>query len=187
MLKIDIIGGEVFDESTNRFITIKPTTIVLEHSLIAISKWESKYHVPFLDEKNKTDEQIRYYIQCMTITPNVDPSIYSVMPTWQIEEIMEYVKDPMTATWFSDEGKPGKSGKKYNRQEIITSELIYYWMIALNIPAEYEKWHINRLLTLIQVCNIKNDSGGKKMSNREILQGNDALNAARRAKFNSKG
>lgn len=182
MLKIDIIGGEMFDESSNRFITVAPTTITLEHSLIAISKWESKYHVPFLEEKEKTDEEILYYIQCMTITQNVDPNVYKSMPSWQIEEIMDYIKDPMTATWFGDEGKKQNKVK----EKIVTSELIYYWMIALQIPSEYEKWHINRLLTLIRVCNNEN-SEDKKKNKKEILQGNDALNAARRAMLNTKG
>lgn len=184
MLKIDILGGELFDEKESRFISIKPVTLNLEHSLIAISKWESKYHVPFLEEAQRTDEQIRYYIQCMTINPNVDPNVFKNLQNWQIEEIMDYIKDPMTATWFSDGGKKGRLGT--GRNEVITSELIYYWMVALQIPSDYEKWHINRLLTLIQVCNVKN-STDKKMSNNEILKGNDALNAARRAKWNSKG
>lgn len=184
MLKIDILGGEHFDEAEEKFITVKPTTICLEHSLIAISKWESKYHTPFLVEAEKTKEQIMYYIECMTITPNVDPNVYKTLPSWQIEEIMDYIKNPMTATWFSDDANgKGRRGKT----ETITSELIYYWMVALNIPAEYEKWHINRLLTLIQVCNVKNASDNKKMSNKEILQNNDAINAARRAKLNTRG
>ena len=184
MLKIDVFGGQVFDEETSRVITINPTTLTLEHSLIAISKWESKFHVPFLDEREKSIEEIRYYIECMTITPNVDPNVYLYLPNWQIEEILEYIKDPMTATWFSDGGKSGRLGT--GRKEIITSELIYYWMVTLDIDFTCEKWHINRLLTLIQVCNIKNAPETKKNRN-EILKGNDALNAARRAKYNTKG
>lgn len=184
MLKIDIIGGENFDEATQKFITVKPTTITLEHSLIAISKWESKYHIPFLEEEEKTPEQIRYYIECMTITPNVDPNVYKTMPSWQIEEIMNYIRDPMTATWFGDDGRKGSGRVK---KEIITSELIYYWMVSLQIPAEYEKWHINRLLTLIQVCNVKNAPNDKKMSKNEIAKNYDAINAARRAKLHTKG
>lgn len=185
MLKIEVLGGELYDEEHERFISIKPTTITLEHSLIAISKWESKYHIPFLEEGEKTKEQIQYYIECMTITPNVDPNVFNFMPSWQVEEIMEYVRDPMTATWFSDDAN-GRAGKT-RQKEVVTSELIYYWMIALNIPADYEKWHINRLLTLIQVCNVKNASNDKKMSNKEILQNNDAINAARRAKLHTRG
>ena len=184
MLKIDVLGGEMFDEASEKIITIKPTTISLEHSLIAISKWESKYHIPFLEEEEKTPEQLRYYIECMTITPNVDPNIYKTMPNWQINEIMEYIRDPMTATWFGDDGSKG--GKK-PKKEVITSELIYYWMVALQIPAEYEKWHINRLLTLIQVCNVKNASDNKKLSKNEISRNYDAINAARRAKLHTKG
>lgn len=184
MLKIDILGGEMYDETSQSFITIKPTTIALEHSLIAISKWESKYHIPFLTEEEKTKEQLQYYFECMTITPNVDPNIYKTMPSWQVEEIMDYIKDPMTATWFGDSGTKGKGT---NKSTVITSELIYYWMIVQQVPAEYEKWHINRLLTLIQVCNVKNAPNDKKMSKNEILQNNDAINAARRAKMHTKG
>ena len=186
MLKIDIIGGDMFNEETETFITIKPTTLSLEHSLIAISKWESKYHKPFLKEEEKTPEELKYYIECMTITPNVDPNIYKTMPSWQVEEILNYIKDPMTATWFGDDGK--KSSGRGVKEEIITSELIYYWMVALQIPAEYEKWHINRLLTLIQVCNVKNaPNDNKKMSKNEISRNYDAINAARRAKLHTKG
>lgn len=184
MLKMDIVGGELYDEVNEKFVTMKSTTISLEHSLIAISKWESKYHIPFLEETEKTPEQIRYYIECMTITPNVDPNVYKFMPNWQVEEIMDYIRDPMTATWFGDDGK--KSGKGV-KNEIITSELIYYWMVTLQIPAEYEKWHINRLLTLIQVCNVKNASNEKKMGKNEIARNYDAINAARRAKLHTKG
>lgn len=184
MLKIDVPGEEFYDEENERFIELKPTTLLLENSLIAISKWESKYHVPFLENDEKTKEQWAYYVQCMTINSNVDPLIYKFIQDDQMEEIMDYIKDPMTATWFSDDSK---SNKKKVKKEIVTSELIYYWMIALNIPSEYEKWHIQRLITLVRICNIKNSSDSKKLSKRETLQDYDALNEARKAKFNTKG
>lgn len=184
-LQIKVEGKELYEESTERFITIKPTVLTLEHSLIAISKWESKYHVPFLTEGDKTDEQLEYYFKCMTINPNVDPNVYKGLTYSQQKEILEYIHDPMTATWSSDNGKPVKGRSKHGDQ-VITSELIYYWMVALQIPSEYEKWHLNRLLTLIQVCNTYNQPP-KKMSKNDIIRNNDAINAARRAALKSRG
>lgn len=183
-LEIEIKGCELFDEATQHFLTIKPTTLRLEHSLIAISKWESKYHVPFLKEGDKTDEQLEYYFKCMTINTGVDPNVYKALSIEQQKEIIEYIHDPMTATWFGDVKAPGK-GRDRNK-DTITSELIYYWMVALQIPSEYEKWHLNRLLTLIQVCNSYNQPP-KKMSKGEIIRNNDAINAARRAAMHTKG
>lgn len=183
-LKIEVKGSELFDEKTQRFIEVKPTILNLEHSLIAISKWESKYHTPFLKEDEKTPEQIEYYIKCMTINQNVDPNVYKAITPTQQEEILAYTKDPMTATWFGDEKKPGRG--RGRKTEVITSELIYYWMVALSIPSEYEKWHLNRLLTLIQVCNSYNQPP-KKMSKNDIIRNNDALNAARRAAMKTRG
>ena len=183
-LRIEIKGAELYDEATERFITVKPTVLTLEHSLIAISKWEAKFHIPFLREEEKTPEQLEYYYQCMTINQNVDPNVYKSITASQQKEIWDYVKDPMTATWFGDEETSKKSKKK--NKEVITSELIYYWMVALQIPSEYEKWHLNRLLTLIQVCNTYNQPP-KKMSKNEIIRNNDALNAARRAAMRTRG
>lgn len=184
-LKIEVQGSEFYDERTERFIEVKPTTLNLEHSLIAVSKWESKYHVPFLQEDEKSPDQLLYYLKCMTINQNVNENVYRAISSKQQEEILEYIKDPMTATWFGD--NPSKVlGRKRNK-EVITSELIYYWMVALQIPSEYEKWHLNRLLTLIQVCNSYNDPKKNKMSKNEIIRNNDALNAARRAAMRTRG
>ncbi len=183
-LKIEVAALTLYNEKTERFIEVKPTVLTLEHSLIAISKWESKYHKPFLKEDQKTSDELEYYFKCMTINQNVDPNVYKALTSKQQQEILDYIHDPMTATWFGDDNKPGKGkGKKH---EVITSELIYYWMIALQIPSEYEKWHLNRLLTLIQVCNSYNQPP-KKMSKNEIIRNNDALNAARRAAMHTRG
>ena len=179
MLEVVIPEMEFFDEKTNRFINIKEQKIAFEHSLISISKWESMFKKPFLTKESKTDEEIMAYVECMTITKNVDPLIYKAIPDETISKISNYISDSMTATTFSKDG--GRSSK-----EIITSELIYYWMIAYNIPVEFEKWHLNRLLTLIQICNIKN-SPGKKMSQKSIMSQNAKLNAMRRKAMNSKG
>lgn len=179
MLTITIPGREMFNEETQEFFSTKEYTIQLEHSLVSVSKWESKWNKPFLGKDKKSIEETIDYIRCMTITQNIDPIVYNGLTTDNIERINKYIDAPMTATTFSN-----NKGKLNN--EIITSELIYYWMTALNIPIKCEKWHLNRLLTLIRVCNIKSNPG-KKMSKKEIMQRNSALNAARRAKLNSKG
>lgn len=180
MLQIKIPGIDGWDERTDQFVTLPDTTIVLEHSLISISKWESKWHIPFLGKDDKTPEQISDYIKCMTITPNVKDEVYDRITKEQVETIMAYINDSMTATTISQRG-----GRRASR-EIVTSELIYYWMVALQIPFECQKWHINRLMMLIQICNVKNEPD-KKMSKRSAMQQNAALNAARRQKAHSRG
>lgn len=180
MLQIVIPSMEFFDERKQEFISTKEQTLQLEHSLVSLSKWESKWCKVFLSKKEKTTEEVIDYVKCMTLTKNVNPDVYNRLTRANIEEINAYIEAPMTATYFSKE--PG--GKVNNEQ--ITSELIYYWMIALNIPFECEKWHLNRLLTLIHVCNIKNQPK-KKMSKKELSSRNAALNAARRKQLNSKG
>jgi len=180
MLQITIPAVELWDERKQEFITTKEQTLQLEHSLVSISKWESKWCKPFLSKQEKTFEETLDYIKCMTITPNVDPEVYNYLTNENIEEINNYINAPMTATYFSDD----KTVKPSREQ--ITAELIYYWMIALNIPFECQYWHLNRLLTLIKVCNIKNQPP-KKMSKKEIMRRNAALNAARRKRLNTKG
>lgn len=180
MLQITIPSTELWDEQKEEFVYTKEKTLQLEHSLVSISKWESKWNKSFLSSKEKTTEEIIDYIRCMTITQNVDPEVYTRLPNRTIQEIYDYINAPMTATVFSDTGRKG------GNRDVITSELIYYWMIALNIPFECQKWHLNRLLTLIRVCEIKN-APPKKMSKRETMSRNAALNAARRKKYNTKG
>lgn len=149
--------------------------------MISLSKWESKWQTPFLVEKKKTTEQITDYIRCMTINQNVDPNVYVCLSknATILDKINDYIKNPMTATWFSDDKGP------VNR-EIVTAEIIYYWMVVNNIPFECQKWHLNRLLTLIRVCSVKN-APKKKMSKREIINRNRELNKQRRSQANSKG
>ena len=180
MLQITIPSGELWDEIHERFITTKEQTLSLEHSLVSLSKWESKWCKPFLSKETKTHEETIDYIRCMTLTQNVDPEVYFFITNENIRQVSEYIDSPMTATTINtDKNAP-------HSREVVTSELIYYWMIALNVPFECQKWHLNRLLTLIKVCNIKNRPA-KKMSNRQILSRNAALNAARRQQLNSKG
>lgn len=183
MLEITVPAIDLFDEDKEEFIQTKETVLKLEHSLVSISKWESKWCIPFLDKSiKKTREQTIDYIRQMTLTQNVDQLVFEYIYVYPnlIKEIEDYIDAPMTACWFSNENNPGGSG------EIVTNELIYYWMITLNIPVEFQKWHLNRLLTLIRVCNIKN-TPGKKMSKAEILRRNKELNAMRRAQWNTSG
>lgn len=179
-LEIVIPETELFDEKTNTFINVSKTTLKLEHSLVSISKWESKWKKPFLGKEQKTQEESTDYIKCMTITQNVDPFIYSVIPSSEINKITEYINDPMTATTFNNKQKAPK------KNTVITAEIVYYWMTELNIPFSCEKWHFNRLLTLIEVCNVKK-TPPKKMNKRDILSRNAALNAARRQATGSTG
>ena len=179
MLKVTIPAAEFFDSEKNEFIYVKEQTLVMEHSLISISKWESKWHIPFINgTKQKTAEQILDYIKFMTLTQNVDPNVFLVMPDDVIKKISDYIEDPMTATTF-------KKNPPVNPHQIVTSEVVYYQMIALGIPMEFQKWHFNRLQTLIRV--VQEKSNGKQMSKGEIYKMNSQLNAARRAKFKTKG
>jgi len=180
MLQITIPGVDMFNEITNEFYSTKDVTLVLEHSLVSLSKWESKWHKPFLIKDNKNKEEILDYIQCMTITQNVDPNVYKLMTQEIIDEIGSYIENPMTATTFA-KNKDGRINR-----EIITAEIIYYWMIVLNIPVEFQKWHLNKLLTLINVCNIKNQPA-KKMSKAELAARNRQINAQRKAKLGTGG
>lgn len=180
MLQITIPEAEIWDEIEERFIPIKRQTLQLEHSLVSISKWESKWCRPFLTNKEKTYEETIDYIKCMTLTQNVNPQSYKGLTQENLNQVRDYIAAPMTATTFYNQEKGKSNGEQ------ITSELIYYWMIALNIPEKFEKWHLNRLLTLVRVCNIKNQPP-KKMSRSEIMSRNAALNAARRKQLNTKG
>ena len=180
MLRILIPATEMFDERTHGFIITEEQTLELEHSLVSISKWESKWCKAFLSKHAKTYEETIDYIKCMTITPNVPDEAYTRLTRDNVEQINKYIEAPMTATHFMDDRK----GK--HNSETITSELIYYWMIALNIPVEFQEWHLNKLLALVRVCNIKNQPP-KKMSKSEIMSRNRAINDARRQQLGTKG
>ena len=182
MLQLKLPAVEQWDERTLGFVYSKAQTLQLEHSLVSLSKWESKYNKPFLSKEEKTYEETIDYIRCMTITQNVDPEVYNRLTDSHIKQVNDYIDSSMTATTFNDT----KSRKQGGQKEVITAEIIYYWMITLNIPLECQKWHLSRLITLIRVCSIKN-APAKKMSNRDIMSQNTALNAARRKQLNSKG
>ena len=179
MLEITVPGLEYFNEETNEFTYYDDVIIELEHSLVSISKWESNWCKPFLDGKDKTMEEIIDYVKCMTITKGVGDDVYNRLTEGNLITINDYIGRAMTATTFREEKKPGG-------REIITSEIIYYWMVSFNIPFECQYWHLNRLLTLIKVCNVKNNPP-KRMSQRDILARNKALNDARKKEFGTRG
>lgn len=180
MYCLEIKEQEFYDYNKEEFVTIKAQTIQLEHSLLSVSKWESKWKKPFFSKEEMTREQTISYIECMTVAPKVDPMVYRLCLTNEnINGIMEYIKDPMTATTFSKLNQPPS-------RKIITSELIYYWMTQAQIPFETEKWHLNRLMTLIEICS-RESNPPKKMSQRDLAKRNRSLNAARRAKTGSRG
>ena len=182
MLTITVKSREVFDEKTSTFHTIKGETLKLEHSLISISKWESKWKKPYLTTQEKTDEEAIDYIRCMTLTKPQNDIVYSVLTKDNLRDIRDYIQSPMSATTFP-EGSEGSGGGVI---QSYTSEEIYALMVIYNIPFSCQKWHINRLLTLIRVCDIK-QSPPKKLSQSEILRRNHDLNEQRRAQMNTKG
>lgn len=169
---------KVFDNDTEMFYDVPECKLELMHSLISVSKWESRWHKSFLNTEDKTGEMMLDYIRCMTISKNVDPIVYYAITPKEINEINKYMEDPMTATTFR-EPKRGPS------RHIITNEEIYYLMIYYGIPKECEKWHLNRLLTLIHICELKN-APKKKMSPQEILMQDSQLNKARIARMKNK-
>lgn len=180
MLQIIVPAREFFDEKTQTFSSTKEYTLRLEHSLLSIDKWESKWHKAFITRNNDahTNEEILDYIKCMTLN-NVPDEVYSALTPENKKDIMEYINDPMTATTVRD-----RYGSSITN-EAITSTLIYYWMIALGIPFECEKWHINKLIMLIKVTSAKNNP--KKMGKKDILAQNHALNQARRKRLGTRG
>ena len=177
MLTIKIPEKELFNEQDNSFQTIKATELHLEHSLISLSRWESKWKKPYLDNTSLTPEELYDYIRCMVVDKNFDPNVIKTLDAPTVKSILEYIGDAQTATTIVDR-RPNK-GKG---REKITSEVIYYWMIYYNIPHEFEKWHLNRLLTLIRVCGIKGGTNNQEMSLNSIFAQNNALRAQRRAK-----
>lgn len=178
MLTIHIRPGEFWDETNCKFITVPECIIELEHSLYTVDKWESKWHVPFLsDKREKSEEELLSYIKCMTIN-DVPDEIYSFLTSDDLGKINDYISDPMTATTIQRKRSPSNS--------IVTSEVLYYSMISFGIPFECQHWHLNKLITLIEVCDIKGNSQ-KKMTDKETMMSNKALNAMNRARFKSKG
>ena len=180
MLQITIPGAELFDEKTGKRVYCKDTVLQLEHSLVSLSKWESKWKKPYLNNTEITAEMAMDYVRCMTLTQHVDPNVYQFLTQQNMEEIRAYIDDPMTATTFRQTNRPG-------RNQVITAEIIYYWMVTLAIPWDpCQKWHLNRLMTLIRVCDEKSRPS-KKMSRKDTLSRQRSLNQARRARYNTNG
>lgn len=181
MLTIVVSGKEVFDEELNTFFVQGGFELQLEHSLVSLSKWESIFGKPFLSEERKTEEEILEYIKCMTLTPKVPAGIFRKLSQDNVKQINDYIEAKMSATWFDEApGTPPRS------REVITSEVIYYWLVAFQIPFECENWHLNRLFNLVRVCNIKN-AKPEKMSRAAVASRNRALNAQRKAQLGTKG
>lgn len=182
MLPIFIPAIETWDSKRRVFVNYEPITLHLEHSLVSLSKWESKWNKPFLSKTDKTDEETMDYIKCMTLTPNVSQAAFDYISKNDqlVKQIRDYIDAPMTATTFS------KDNSSKAKREAITSEIIYYWMISFNIPVEFQDWHLNRLITLIRVCSIKAGKP-KKMGTKEQMSHNKALNAARKQQLKTRG
>ena len=179
-IEISIPETRLWDPIKEEFLYVKEQKLLLEHSLLSISKWEARWKKPYLNS-DKTPVEIVDYLKCMTLTKHVDPNVYYAIPEAELQRLQEYITDPMTATTITNHEQ-----KKSNKKEIITAEILYWQMAQLNIDLEWEKRHLNRLLTLIQVCAIKSQPP-KKMSKADVMRQNKALNAARRKKYHSRG
>ena len=182
MLRLFLRSVETFNEDTQEFETIGGTSVDLEHSLYTVSKWEEIHKEPF----GQATVDIRFvmgYLECMCVTENIPSSYWACLTHQQLNDVMQYIQDPHTAHVFN------RQQQKPSRRRTVTAELIYCWMITLNIPIEFEHWHFNRLMTLIEVCT-KENAPKKPMTKAEkaaAVKRQRELNAARRAKYNSKG
>jgi hypothetical protein len=179
MLRIEVPISESYDEATSTFVT-NTYPLDLEHSLVSLSKWEAKFEKPFLSDAEKTNEETLWYVVAMTLSPNVPPEVYACLSEENVTQINNYINGKNSATWFREE--ISKSGSR----EIITDEVIRYWMIALNIPTEYETWHLNKLFTQIKVVNKKSEPA-KKMARKDVIAQRHALNERRKAQLGTTG
>jgi hypothetical protein len=179
VLRIEVPVSEVYDDDKEEFITVATTVLELEHSLVSLSKWESFYEKPFLSTMEKTPEQLFNYVVMMTLTPDVPLEVFKNLSEENVTQIDEYINSKQTATWFND-------AVEERSREIITAEIIYYWMVAMEIDWQAQYWHLNRLLALVRVINLKN-SPSKPMSSAEITRRNRELNAQRKAELKTRG
>jgi len=182
MLRLTVVTEEGFDDESQRFVPAATFDLELEHSLVSLSKWESRFEKPFLTSKDKSPEELLAYLEMMCLTTEIPPEVFPKFSRDNLDELNKYINSRQTATWFNDKDqRPSR--------DVITSELIYYWMVAFNIPFECQFWHLNRLLTLIKVCNIKNTppQKGRRMNRAEAMSRQNSLNAQRRAAAKSRG
>ena len=198
MFEITIPGEELWDARRAEFTSTKAVTLRLEYSLVSLSKWESKWHIPFFDDSiEKTPEQMQDFVRCMTVTQGVDPTVYARLTVEYLNAIYRYMEDPMTATWFAGEGRPGEknqngTAKRRARRrppgtgKVLTSEVLYSRMFQAGVPIECERWHLNRLMTLIRVCQ-EEQAPPRKMSRKDALRQRRELNAARMKKYGARG
>lgn len=183
MLHLRIPDQDLWDPIKERFISVKGCEIDLEHCLESISKWESKWHIPFHDDKKeKTLEQNIDYVRCMCLTKGVDPNVFNYLTEENANDILSYIGDTATATWFND-----AANRKTGKREIITAEIIYYWMTIYNIPESYQTWHLNKLMTLLRVCAEKNNPDKNKTKSGNLAAQRRALNAARKKQYHTRG
>ena len=180
MLEIITKEDEFYQPNINKFIQIPSCTLTLEHSLISLAKWESRWQIPYFDNNKKTTAQDLDYIRCMVIGNVKNEHVFETLSVEDIIRIKEYIASPMTATTFQ------KKSRGNSRKEIMTAEVIYAHMFAHNIPIECQKWHLNRLLTLLRVCDLQN-APKEKMSKKQTALWNAQQNEARRAKYNTRG
>lgn len=197
MFEITIPGEELWDARRAEFTSTKAVTLRLEYSLVSLSKWESKWHIPFFDDSiEKTPEQMQDFVRCMTMTQGVDPTVYARLTVENLNAIYRYMEDPMTATWFAGERRPGEknqngTAKRRARRrppgtgKVLTSEVLYSRMFQAGVPIECERWHLNRLMTLIRVCQ-EEQAPPRKMSRKDALRQRRELNAARMKKYGAK-
>ena len=180
MLTITVTVGESYNEQTKELIADQ-IILEMEHSLSSLSKWESFFEKPFLSSDSKTTEELLWYVRIMTLTPNVPLAVFGKLSDENVEDINKYIKSEQTATWFNDQQN------RQHSKETITAEIIYYWMVSLSIPFECQFWHLNRLITLVRVCNEKNNPASKKMSRAERVQQQRSLNEKRKAQMGTSG
>lgn len=181
MLPIHVEARELWDEENQQFINTEPFDLLLEHSLFSISKWEAKYHKPYITS-DKTAEEALDYLSMMVIGKQPDPIVFRLLTEDQIKKINKYINDPMTATVFSEEEEKEANGQQ-KRNKFVTSEEIYYWMTAQNIPFECQYWHLNRLITLVKICAIENkpkDKKKKRMTSSDLAARRAKMEAARK-------
>jgi hypothetical protein len=179
VLQLKITIREGFDETAQQFVASETIVLPLEHSLVSLSKWESKWELPFLGSDDKTDEQVLDYVRMMFSGDVFPEQVIPLLKAADFDKINDYINAKMTATWFNERQQPPS-------REIVTAELIYYWMISLGVPFECQYWHLNRLLTLIKVCSIKSKPP-EKVDRATAMRQRAELNAQRRAAMNSRG